>query len=306
MKKVFTDVQKQIEILKSKGLIINNEQDVMYKLARTNYYALINAYREPFLADRKQGERSTYITGARFEEIFEIYKFDRNIRVIFLKYMLILENNFKSAISYEFSKIYGYQDYLRLENFDNKQSNVKDIFNLISWLMESLSRSISKNDYITYYIEKYNYVPFWVLSNTLTLGSIINFYRLMKEDEREYIAKNYFGVKSEDLQAYIRLVNSYRNICAHNERFYCVAVGEDIPFNNYYNYFKVTPQKRGNAFALLVSMCILLEKEDKQNLLSELERQINDTKNNLQSISIAKLYDMMGFPYNWEKMKKID
>lgn len=305
MKKVFSDLKKQIEILKSKNLIIDDEKLVIDILSRTNYYALINGYREPFLANKlNSGERSRYIDGAKFSEIYEIYKFDRAIRTIFLKYILILENNFKSAISYEFSKIYGYDEYLKLENFNDKESNVKDIFNLMSSIMNSLSRSISKNDFISYYIEKYNYVPFWVLSNTLTFGGIINFYRLMKEDERSYIAKNYFSATSDDLQSYMRLINSFRNLCAHNERFYNTNFGQDISNNRIYDYFKIECGK-GDVFSLLVSLCLLLGNEDKESLLSELSRETEKLRSGLSSIKITKIHDMMGFPHNWEKIKNL-
>ena len=41
----------------------------------------------------------------------------------------MLEQNFKSAISYEFSKLYGHENYLNYENFDyENEKNIRDIF----------------------------------------------------------------------------------------------------------------------------------------------------------------------------------
>ena len=104
MKKTFSDLYSQIEILKSKNLNIVDEQKAIDILARHNYYIVINGYRKPFLDKSKAEERSRYINGTTFEEIYALYCFDRNIRMIFLKYILMLEQNFKSAISYTATK----------------------------------------------------------------------------------------------------------------------------------------------------------------------------------------------------------
>ena len=186
MKKLFSDVSEQINILKSKNLIIKDEQAAIEKLVRSNYYVVINGYRTPFLVEKKEFDKSKYINGSSFEEIYSLYMFDRSIRIKFLKYILIVEQNIKSAISYEFSKIYGHENYLKYNNFAcEDEKNTKEIFFLIGTLHNALSKAIGKNDYITYNIEKYNNVPFWILANILTFGGISNFYKLMKEKEKK-------------------------------------------------------------------------------------------------------------------------
>ncbi|MGP1568157.1 MAG: Abi family protein [Peptoanaerobacter stomatis] len=311
MKKVFSNVGEQINILKSKNLTIKDEQKAVETLVRSNYYVVINGYRTPFLLDRKAGDKSKYITGSAFEEIYSLYMFDRSIRIIFLKYILIMEQNLKSAISYEFSKIYGSENYLRYSNFAcEDEKNTKEIFFLIGSLHNALSKAIGKNEYITYNIEKYNNVPFWILANILTFGGIINFYKLMKDEEKQYIARKYFRVKVHELETYMELLNAYRNICAHDERLYNVKAAKfSIAHNEYHTYFGINDTSENgkkDVFALCITLCMLLSREDKMKMINELIMAFDDLDENIDSIPITKIYNMMGFPHNWKEIKDID
>lgn len=311
MKKVFSNVGEQINILKSKNLTIKDEQKAVEMLVRSNYYVVINGYRTPFLLDRKSGDKSKYIPGSAFEEIYSLYMFDRSIRIIFLKYILIMEQNLKSAISYEFSKIYGSENYLHYSNFAcEDEKNTKEIFFLIGSLHNTLSKAIGKNEYITYNIEKYNNVPFWILANILTFGGIINFYKLMKDEEKQYIARKYFRVKVNELETYMELLNAYRNICAHDERLYNVkATKFSITHNEYHTYFEINDTSENgkkDVFALCITLCMLLSREDKMKMINELIAVFEDLDENIDSIHITKIYNMMGFPHNWKEIKDIN
>lgn len=310
MKKTFSDVKDQINILKSKNLTIEDEQRVIEMLVRSNYYVVINGYRNPFLLERKQGDKSKYIQGSTFEEIYSLYMFDRSIRIVFLKYILLIEQNFKSAISYEFSKIYGHENYLRFENFDyENEKNIRDIFYLIGTLHNTLSKAIGKNEYITYNIEKYNNVPFWVLANILTFGGIISFYKLMKEDEKRFISKKYFRVKMDELEEYMEILNSFRNICAHDERLYDSKIPKiSIPLNEFHDYFNIDSESKNgkrDVFALLLALCTLLSKEDEFRMVEEICFEFDNLDKKINSIPISKIYGIMGFPDNWKDIQNL-
>ena len=47
--KEFKTYQKQIEILKSRGIVINNEEFALEKLQEDNYYNIINGYKDLFI-----------------------------------------------------------------------------------------------------------------------------------------------------------------------------------------------------------------------------------------------------------------
>ena len=160
--KIFRDTRTQIGILKSRGLIIKNKKAAKKLIRNINYYNLINGYKEPFLQSKTSYEK--YLSGTTLEEIYALYEFDRKLRIITLEYILEIEKQVKSLISYCFSKVYGHKNYLKLENFDiqgiKKYGQVCD---LLSHLYKRISSNIDKDLSISHYVNGKNYVPLWVL-----------------------------------------------------------------------------------------------------------------------------------------------
>ena len=63
-------------------------------LLRENYFFL-SGYRHLFTKSRKT---ENFIPGTTFEELYAMFVFDRRVRNIFFKNLLIIENNIKSTI----------------------------------------------------------------------------------------------------------------------------------------------------------------------------------------------------------------
>ena len=95
MKKTFKTLEEQIEILRSKGLVVNDEAYAKEVLLRENYF-FFNGYRYPFV---KSKDNKVYIQGTTFEEQYSLFLFDRQLRNIIFKNVLIIENNIKSIVS---------------------------------------------------------------------------------------------------------------------------------------------------------------------------------------------------------------
>ena len=102
--KTFKDLTEQISILKSRGLIINDIDMTKDILLRENYF-FVNGYRHPFLENEHK-----YKKGTTFEEVYSLFLFDRSLRNIIFKYLLIVENNIKYILSYKLSKKYVYKE----------------------------------------------------------------------------------------------------------------------------------------------------------------------------------------------------
>ena len=100
--KIFKSIDEQIEILKSKGLVINDLDKTKDILFRENYF-FISGYRHMFMRGNKE---KGFIEGTTFEELYAVFVFDRKIRNIMFKYILVIENNIKSIISYQLSLKY--------------------------------------------------------------------------------------------------------------------------------------------------------------------------------------------------------
>ena len=121
--KSYKSYRQQLNILRSRGMVIGKGSQgsrVMRILERENYYNVINGYKELFLASKATATtEEVYKTGTTFDEVYALYNFDRELRNIYMKYLLKLENTFKTVISHEFSAKYGHDNYLKIDNFDN-------------------------------------------------------------------------------------------------------------------------------------------------------------------------------------------
>ena len=187
--KEFKTVEEQIDLLKNRNISFNDEEKAKKILLNNNYYNIINGYKDLFL----DSNQIIYKMGTKFEEIYALYEFDRQLRNIFLEFIFKFENSLRSLVAYHFSQIHGNDNYLKLDNFETyknvnttiekKQKQIKHIQNLIGSINKNITNNID-NKYINHYMTKYGFVPLWVLVNILSFGEICNFYRLMNQNER--------------------------------------------------------------------------------------------------------------------------
>ena len=168
--------------MNSKGVSIKDEKNVRYLIEKYSYYSIVNSYKWIF----KIGEN--YKDNASFEEIFEMYnKFDKNLKIIMLKYILEIEAVIKTKIANLFAEKYGLEDYLNINNFDLKDDNfnLEHIEKLIEEIKNEIDKGNGKHDAIAHYMSKYGFVPPWVVTKILSLGTISKFYGLMKQQDRQ-------------------------------------------------------------------------------------------------------------------------
>ena len=90
MEKTFKTIDEQIEILKSRNIIIKDYDKAYRMLSKNNYYYLINGYKDLFID--KTSKKQKYIENTKLEEIYAVYEFDKKIKINFLRYLLLIEN----------------------------------------------------------------------------------------------------------------------------------------------------------------------------------------------------------------------
>lgn len=273
--KPFKTYNEQIELLKNRGLKVSSNNIALKILKEENYYNVINGYKDLFLD--KQSEKERYKEGSDFMEIVALYRFDREIRNLFLKEILKIENKLHSLISYTFSEKYGNDNYLKFDNFETleksgtKPQNIEKraghIHELIAEMQKDLAYSINKKEYVKHYMNKYGFIPLWVLINSITFGTLSKFYSLMKPQDQNAVAKN-FGIFEDHLKQYINILSSIRNLCAHGERIYNLKLDKtkNMPNSEYHKTLKIPINKNNmryengikDLFAILIILKILL------------------------------------------------
>lgn len=321
MDKTFSTTNAQLKKLRARGLLISNDNDTKRILEMENYYNLINGYKSLFLDKSYTEMDEQYLSGTKFEEIHALYLFDRELRNIFIRYILELENNIKSILSHDFSGKYGHDNYMKVSNFDTSVKHwekkttaqkVGEISDLISKLQHEISRQLSKNNaMISHYMLEYGYVPLWVLVNTLTLGTISTFYSYLSQKDQNDIGRH-FLLKPEEMNSFLQVLTIYRNVCAHDERLYNLkALRRSLKPNSIStmtSHIKMgIPLNSGNnpifgkndLFAIVIIFKTMLSKTSFDKFFLSLKKQIELLDGNLHTISLDTVLYQMGFPANW-------
>ena len=74
--------QEQLDQLKSRGLIVDDESLATSQLSSISYYRL-SAYWYPFRLRNDQGHvGDDFIAGTSFSDVVELYEFDRQLRLL--------------------------------------------------------------------------------------------------------------------------------------------------------------------------------------------------------------------------------
>ena len=217
VEKLFKSLDEQVEILRSKGLIIEDENFTKEVLLRENYF-FVNGYR--MLLMNSYADK-TFVVGSTFRELYSIFLFDRALRNILFKNLLIIENQLKSVISYQLSMKYGYRDkeYLNPKNFTNDRSKNRRVKDVIEKMKRQIRVNGSHHMATMHYMNHYGYIPLWVLVKVLSFGIICEVYFILKPEDQVSIA-DIFGVTPTYLENFLPVLANYRNLCAHEDIVY--------------------------------------------------------------------------------------
>ena len=307
--KVFKTIDEQLDILKSKGLTIEDYDSAKETLLRENYFFL-NGYRSPFLVTGSK----RFIDGATFEELHSLFKFDRFFRNIIFKNLLIVENNYKSIFSYVLSRKYGYKekDYLNVDNFDRSKEKARQINDLI----RKLKRQIRINGYqhtaTSHYINNYGYIPLWVGVKVLSFGLMGELYSILKEEDKEEIANYYADVDSLALGDYLSILSNYRNLCAHEDILYNHETQKAINDTRFHEALEIPKVDneyiygKHDIFALIIILKHMLTYTDFKMMMNEIDYEIDWLASKLKSIDVQKVLYRMGFPDNYKQISYIE
>ena len=347
-KKEYKTYRQLLTILRSRGMEIGKGEPgarVMRILEKENYYNVINGYKDLFLIDPSTDSVETYKSGTTFDEVYALYNFDREVRHIYLKYLLKVENSFKTVLAHEFSSLYGHDNYLKLENFDtnpcadrkileklaskyrldikndlsqlqhySEEEKIASIIKLMGDLQQEIARQMSKHhQVVNHYMSAYGYIPFWVLVNVLTFGKITTFYKLMKENDKMVVAK-VFGVPCNELHKYMDMCSLARNKCAHDERFFDINFRRSLHTKSISNFnaLGVVRDTSGSytsgtndAYAIAIIFAILLRKTDINEFVASMKNAFSKLAKQLRTISVDDVMKIMGYHNNWENIKKL-
>jgi len=207
--KDFKTIDEQLDILKSRGLTIDDEDQAKTFLLHNNYYR-VSGYS---LTLRNHDH---FFRSATFQNIIDIYNFDHELRHMLLKYLEIIEVRFKSVYAYEFTQLHGPTGHLEANNFSNPDKH-KDLINKAKMQQE---KRLPHEAYLKHFIEDLQQeLPFWAYVDLLTIADISIFFSISDSNVRNNVADS-LGIKENPLGRFMHFMTILRNLCAHGSRLY--------------------------------------------------------------------------------------
>lgn len=298
MDKPFKTIEQQMAILRSRNMEVGETAAPI--LRREGYYSVVNGYKAPFLAragnDRDLQDR--YLDGTSFEDVYRLFRFDRDLRLTMMRYFAQAEATLKTVCAYRFSEVHQGESepYLSPLNYRGERAYRARVLSFIDSLKSILHKPPHdakrgfKREYIEHYAKNHDETPLWVLTNFLMLGQVFKFYEYQNESMRNYIAKGFselydesHGVEMKISHRRLRLaydhIKDFRNICAHDERFYCARVspGHDVTFAD-----------------MLADLELVLPKDEHARMQGEVVSLLHDMMTDLGGETATVVLDGMG------------
>lgn len=268
----------QVGILKSRDLIIENEELAKSILRNVGYYKLSGYYKFFYKASNETKEKH-FREGTKFEDIYNLYLLDKELRDLVFSVISDIEISFKSNIAYITSHKYG------VEVWKDARVLPDDVRLFIK---KELSKS-AKNPIIKHHIDNYDgKYPVWVVMEILSFGTVSKMYQGLPVDDKKDIAKVYYNHKHQYIEQWMESITNLRNKCAHHER----VIGESI---NIKTDKSMKGYKVGSLFIVMLAFKQLINDDIQWKLFMDKLSKLVD------KYSFDKL-DLIGFPENWEEI----
>ncbi|MCH4390630.1 hypothetical protein NLV77_001922 [Staphylococcus ureilyticus] len=347
--KKYTTLLKRIDILKNErslNIDLTNSKDRRI-LHSYNHYNLINAYKDLFLDKSKPYE--DYLDTATLNEFEAIYIFDKNLRKIFLQHILEIEETIKHLITqsfydyfyqecmknsqspYDINNLHKEDEYLKPLYYDTTPLHILGARNTInrasvhasfeSDVRVKINKAIRKSPYIRQYSNK-GYYPMWIVMNILTLGNIVNLYDILKYEvkikmlDKLELITNYLDTNKnnriiQEFRDLLRILSTFRNLCAHNERLYNYLLPRNqIVDNRFMNIHNVIPTNfnsttqnflKRSVFICIFIISIFKTPEQKMNFIREINNEFHNLDKKIKTVTIMDIKHKMNLSFNWEK-----
>lgn len=225
-----TSVPEQIELLRSRGMAVDDELASQW-LEAVLYYRL-SAYWYPLRrVDTEEHVEDGFVPGADFADVVALYEADRKLRTLIHDGMERIEVGLRSRLTSLLCRdnALGYQE----------RRFYRSGFDLDGWLRTArrrVDRAGAHNTAIDHYKKQYGgQYPFWVLSEVLDFGDVSKLYQGLTYKAQAQIAETFgitidLGVLSKNerkivrrrhpLASWFEQLTIVRNTCAHHGRLW--------------------------------------------------------------------------------------
>lgn len=209
------NLDAQVTLLQSRGLVVSDIERAKRYLLNIGYHRL-SAYCLPFESDKIQ---HSFSKGATFDDILDLYVFDRKLRGLLLDAIERIECSIKSVWAYKFTissnSVFPHLDKSLFK--DTAKYN-----NIYARLEDELYRS-SANVTPSYFQSIYQtkMPPLWSCVSVMSFGELINWIDNVADSSVKKEVATTLGFLSDKVfMRYARSLLETRNTCAHHARLW--------------------------------------------------------------------------------------
>ncbi|OSI35510.1 Abi family protein [Neisseria dumasiana] len=230
--KPWLDFSEQVELLKTRGLVIDDEERAERYLRLIGYYRL-SGYFHVFRQwdSQEQILLDTFQPDSHFEDVLSLYLFDKKLRLLALDALERIE----MAVRVDIVHILGKKDPLAHEKpecFDGKfaktiqANNGKTKYQKWYERLEELVRKARqrKTSCVVHNLHKYGRLPICAVCGLWDFGAMSRLYEGMKQQEQNIIAHKYGALHGGLFAKWLRSLNEIRNIAAHHDRLWNIRI----------------------------------------------------------------------------------
>ena len=218
--KPYLTIEEQLQLLKDRGLYVDDDDEAMHMLHDLNYYRLSG-----YMLTLKKGDH--FYSNIHFSDIMQIYNFDRELKGIMLFWLEEVEIALRTHIAYIMGK-HGNTSYQDPSNFISDVHHEK--------FLEELQGALSDNKneaFIKHHNTKYGgTLPVWVVVETLSFGAVSRLFTSLNIDiKKDNCEDYYFGIPPKYIENWLEGLVVVRNLCAHHARLFNRGLPNAIAFS---------------------------------------------------------------------------
>lgn len=301
--------KEQIELLKTRGLIFDDEERAELQLSNVSFFRL-RAYMLPFRKNVHSEVIDDFRYGTNWESIYNLYVFDRKLRLLVFDAIEKIEVALRCQLTYVLSHKYGahWQDnpaimkppyVITLNDGGSKTVDVyTDIQNHIAEQLISQQSELFIKQYHENYEDPQN-PPSWMCVEIMYFSQLSRICSNLRERADKVAIAKHFLLPPDVFISWLHTINYVRNICAHHARLWNREI-KVIPSLLRFSKDKVwisnpDQAKRSKIYYTLCITNYFLQSVDPKSSFSErLKLLISDYSPKISA---------MGFPENWENEK---
>ena len=160
---------------------------------------------------------SRFLSGTTFSDVWNIAKFDSEIRAWLLQAIEPVEVKLRTQLAYHLAHRYGPDALDREEAFADSRRYRQSM----STVKREAERARRDGvPYVCHNLQKYGRLPIWAAVEIMSFGTTSKLFGNLKDPSLAKLIAESFNVKARYLKSWVELLTYVRNLAAHDNRFY--------------------------------------------------------------------------------------